>query len=493
MKYISELTLGTGHSIMVGHKPSSLTDEDFFNNFFEAANIKESISSYGLFGSDLNYNTYYPGVSKDDFTPKDEEFIEPSYRLLSEVIVSKYWPTDFSQNGVLKKAMNMLIGQTVNCDHETSVGNAIGSIKSVAWQPAYKDETTGLTIPAGINGILKIDAKSNPRIARGIMMDPPSIHSNSVTVRFEWEKSHKDYGDERFFNSLGTYDAKGELVRRVVTNIISFAETSLVSHGADPFAKQLDKKGKIIHSKNATQTYSFSEMTESKNYYFADFKRLSDREVNEDTLHNTMAYINENEPSKNNNNKKESDMDLLEQLFGEGMLTLADGQEKTKEAAIEMIQGLVSSKTSLTQQVTDLTEKLRLAEENQNPEEVTRLNQLIEADKPFVTVGKASIESLRDTTVADYTKLMGDKVDDNMLSVIQEANFDTLKTLSQNYTTQLNDKFPLACKECGSHDVSRGSAKISNEDETGDSKESLSTGEVLNGVRNKKLRTEKVS
>ena len=184
---ISELTLGSGHSIMLGNKPKQLSDEELFSKFFEASKVNDTIDSYGLFGSDLNYNTYYPGVTKEDFEPKDSEFIEPVYRLLSEAIVSKYWPTDFSQNNVLKKSMNMLVGQTVNCDHETSVGNAIGTVKSVYWQPAYKDETTGLMIPAGINGVLKIDAKSNPRIARGVMMDPPSIHSNSVTVRFKWK------------------------------------------------------------------------------------------------------------------------------------------------------------------------------------------------------------------------------------------------------------------------------------------------------------------
>ena len=33
----------------------------------------------------------------------------------------------------------MLLGQTVNCDHETNIGNAIGAVSQVIWQDEYKD------------------------------------------------------------------------------------------------------------------------------------------------------------------------------------------------------------------------------------------------------------------------------------------------------------------------------------------------------------------
>jgi len=66
------------------------------------------------------------------------------------------------------------------------------------------------------------------------MMSPPSIHSNSVTVKFGWEPSHKFETDSEFFDKLGTYTKKGELIRIVVNLIKSYHETSLVSHGADP-------------------------------------------------------------------------------------------------------------------------------------------------------------------------------------------------------------------------------------------------------------------
>lgn len=108
--------------------------------------------SIWIWGGDIDYNTYYPNLDKSELTPKDEEFIEPMFRLLSETIVSKNWnPTDFGQNGVLKASMKLLLGQTVNCDHETNIGNAIGAVSQVMWQESYKDGS--FTIPAGINGI----------------------------------------------------------------------------------------------------------------------------------------------------------------------------------------------------------------------------------------------------------------------------------------------------------------------------------------------------
>lgn len=74
-------------------------------------------------------------------------------------------------------------------------------------------------------------------------MDPPSIHSNSVSVRFIWDKSHPNLDEDEFWNKLGTYDEKGNLICRVVKEIVSYYETSLVSHGADPFAQKIDEMG----------------------------------------------------------------------------------------------------------------------------------------------------------------------------------------------------------------------------------------------------------
>lgn len=207
-EHLDSMTIGQGHTIMAGYIPEAVGAQTFSENYYKWKNpTPDTIAQFGFWGGDIDYNTYYPNLDKSELTPKDEEFIEPMFRLLSETIVSKNWnPTDFGQNGVLKASMKMLLGQTVNCDHETNIGNAIGAVSQVMWQEAYKDGS--FTIPGGINGILKIDGKANPRIARGILMEPPSIHSNSVTVQFKWDKSHPSMEESEFYQKLGTYDSR---------------------------------------------------------------------------------------------------------------------------------------------------------------------------------------------------------------------------------------------------------------------------------------------
>jgi hypothetical protein len=227
------MVVGQGHSILVGNLPEPVDAQEFNEKFYEWHKpTQESIQQLGLFGGNINYHTYYPELKEEDLKPKEEEFIEPVFRLLSATIVSKNWmPTDFGQGDVLKRSIKLMLGQTVNCDHETDIGNAIGAVSKVMWQEAYKDGN--IYVPAGMNGVLKIDGKANPRIARGILMEPPSIHSNSVTVQFAWDKSHPEMDDNEFWDKIGTYDSKGNMVRRIVTNIVRYLETSLVSHGAD--------------------------------------------------------------------------------------------------------------------------------------------------------------------------------------------------------------------------------------------------------------------
>ena len=52
--------------------------------------------------------------------------------------------------------------------------------------------------------------------------------------------------DNEFYQKLGTYDSKGVMVRRMVTEIVRYLETSLVSHGADSFARKLARMVKSL-------------------------------------------------------------------------------------------------------------------------------------------------------------------------------------------------------------------------------------------------------
>ena len=417
------------------------------------------------------------------------------FRLLSETIVSKNWnPTDFGQNGVLKASMKLLLGQTVNCDHETNIGNAIGAVSQVMWQESYKDGS--FTIPAGINGILKIDGKANPRIARGILMEPPSIHSNSVTVQFKWDKSHPGMEDGEFYQKLGTYDSKGEMVRRIVTEVVRYMETSLVSHGADSFAQKIGEDGKIINPTFAKRTWSSYEEyrdDKSKQYFFTDYKTdfnsFQEKDNTPDSFNDNGTQENHN-PNKENMNKELQE--FLEKLFGDNMLSLAEGKEMTQEEVISCIQSLVSSKNSLQTTVDNLT-----TEKSSLTEQITNLNAEVANLKEMATVGKNHIASLRENAVTTYKKLMGDKADETIVTMLnaETTGIVTLISLTKDYQSRLEEKFPMVCASCGSHDVSRASSVAENENEgktdksaTASNSEAKSTSETLEDLYKKKFK-----
>lgn len=483
---MESMIIGSGHTIMAGFLPTGVEPQTFSENFYRWNHVsKESVEKLGLFGSDIDYNTYYPNLTKEDLTPNADEFIEPVFRLLSATIVSKNWnPTDFSQPGVLKASMRMLLGQTVNCDHSTDIGNAIGSVSQVMWQEGYRDGN--FMIPAGINGVLKIDGKANPRIARGILMDPPSIHSNSVTVQFKWDKSHPGMDDRDFWDKLGTYDEKGNMIRKVVTEVVRYLETSLVSHGADSFAQKIGEDGKIINPEFAKRTWtSFAEYQEDtkKAYYFTDFKEdINSYQENNDTPPNN---INTNNPLNNNTMNKEL-KEFLEKLFGDNLLSLAEGQEVSTELALSAVQSLVNSKKTLEASITNLT-----TEKNQLSEQITQKDAEIANLTAMATVGKNHIASLREEVVGNYKKLKGDKVDETIVTMLnaETTGLQTLISLNKDYKAQLEEKFPLTCSKCGSHDVTRSSSVVEDpkKDDTTSNSEVPSTNDVIGSLYRQKM------
>ena len=496
------MVLSAAHSLMVSNVPEVVIEaHSLSENFFKGAgnfgeDPKKSLERFGMWGGTLNVNQFMPEVTPEMLKPKDSDFIEPMFRMLSAAIVAKkYNPTEFSE-AVLKESMPLLVGQSVNLDHETDVANAIGAVKSVEWQEAYKDEKAGIIIPAGINGILKIDGISNPRIARGIQMDPPSIHSNSVTVEFAWEPSHTFEDIWEFYSKLGTYTENGELIRRVVTKIISYKETSLVWHGADPFA-QLIKSGKLNSPAYAgSQYYSFSEEKAaeandpSKRVSMFDFKVLSEKDIK----YNTTQSNNEKGAGKGNHNNQnnKSNMNkelqqLLERLFGENLLTLSEGQEVSAELALTQVKDLVQQNQSLTEAVASKDSEIQTLKE-----EKANLEKDLESYQEVKKNWDSHIKSFREETVAAYKKVSGEEnVDQNILALLENegTTMETLSALRKTYDAQLEEKFPMHCNHCGSKDVGRASS-INPEDDEEKNQASKSTRDIAQTLADRKLRGE---
>lgn len=451
--------LGSGHSLITAPKQMGVpVDIKAFKNAEEhrlkAVNKRTNLVSMGLFEtSSPNYTNYYPEVKAEDLNPSDADFVFPVFRLLSKTIVHPTWnPIDFGKGSVLKDSIPLLIGQSIYVDHETAVGNAIGSVSKAWWQNAYTT-AEGLKVPGGIVGELKIDGKSNPRLARGIMMDPPSIHSNSVTVAFTWEKSH-DLSDNEFWEKLGTLDKDGKMIRRVVNKVKAYYETSLVSHGADSFAKKLDEAGKIILPTHVNAITSFSDHPKNKPFYFLNFKDVEDVVQNSSTT--PKKQIQANNTIQNQSNMKKELVELAKMLGlefdGENISSLA---QEIQEKLIKPLQGEVTKFKDSEKALNDTITKLKGEKEDLE----TQLKG--EKEKPLKTIREAIISNISKIYLGEENK---DKVTKLTNMVNNLTDETSLHVLATQYEEELENKFPMTCQNCHSTEISRNSASKKGEE-----------------------------
>lgn len=483
--YTGIIRMSAAHSMIISHLPSKVGMEGL-SEHLNSDNNQTDVEKFGLWDiASPNYNTFYPDATPEDFKPKDEEFIEPVFRLLSETIVMKGYPIDFSTPGVLKKSKNMLLGQTINIDHEVAVGNAIGSVSKVTWQESYKTKS-GIIVPAGINGVLKIDGKSNPRIARGIQMEPPSIHSNSVTVRFKWEPSHSYENKYEFWDNVGSYHKDGTLVRLKVVDIISYSETSLVSHGADPYAQKINDDNEINNPSYASKQYSFSKDSEKNTYKaFVDVDFKTSLTANHTTT-----------PPKNNNNKKdnkgENDMEeFFEQIADKFSLTI-DKESKPEDVLKLLGAKFTDLETKFNTASTDLT---KVTGEKNDLE--TKFNNL-ETEKEGLETKIESFKAIEDAQKAEALRLYkltvdeGKEPDASMVKLIEEADIDGSQAFITKFKGEVEAKFQPSCKKCGSTDVSMASAK-DGEDDKGKGAETKTFNDSFDIANNYKAKKRKRS
>lgn len=452
------IELSSAHSIILPNRPPIVKGEDF--NKLITEDPHSEVESFGLFETSTpNYTTYYPDATAEDLDPSDDEFITPTFRLLSKVIVSKFRPIDFGKGNVLRDSMRLLLGQTINIDHEVAVGNAIGSISEVSWQNTYKTKS-GIVVPAGINGVLKIDGKSNPRIARGINMNPPSIHSNSVTVRFEWEPSHKFKDENDFYRLVGTYNDKGELIRAIVTKVIAYHETSLVSHGADRFAQKVNSDGQIVNPEYAETVKQFSAEKPLNVKAGLDYKN----NIIGLSLDSTIPSGNNNKGKSNTKTTKMNELkDFLVNQLGFKSEDLTD--ENLIESLTGHVDDLKDQLSTLTTEKEDLDGQVSTLESDKGELE-KKFNSL---DEKYKELEKSSSDlegataEMRTEAVKFYKLCKGDDADEKIVKLMETAKFDVIKSLLTEYRKEADEKFGYVCNDCESNNVSRKSADTSDD------------------------------
>lgn len=439
------------------------------------------IMQMGMFGDGNNANTFYPGVSvPKDVMPKPEDFIDVPFRLLSATTVGagSWKATDFSDVNMLRASKDKLLAKPIYFNHDTSVLNWVGGIKSVKWSDAFTNGD-GIKVPAGIDGMMSIDAKSNPKIARGVLTG--NVFSNSVTVVFNWEPSHKFDSEHQFMDRIGEMGDDGKMIRRIVTSIEDYYESSLVWLGADPFAKLIDPAGNLKNIDLAGISYSkisgdIKKAYDEKHEYrvFFGFEK--------DLLH--LSKRNE-KTTLNNNIMNDKILAQLAVLLGVEVstltveslskLSLANPADVTVNA--ENATLATSLKTAITEfsaanptvdvkdtaaflaahkfvpatQVAEFanaqTELVTLRKEK------TDLTTEVTSLKADATLGQSFIKMKRDETVRLYKVAQGDKATDAVVALINEAKPEALEGLLAQYAGDATGKFASTCTDCGSNKI----------------------------------------
>lgn len=478
-KVTGEILVLDNAGLMVGRPCADLMQKGQLLGQFPGAagfdeKLKKGMIRFGYFGNDAN--KFYPNTTRADLLPQPDDFVDIPFRLLSATVVGggTWKATDFSNSAILRGSMSKLAEKPVYTDHDTTLENWVGIIKTVKWSDSFN--SNGIIVPAGIDGILSIDAKTNPKVARGLLLG--SIFSDSVTVLFDWEPSHSIGSDEgmwSFYETIGDIADDGKMVRRVVTEIHDYYETSLVWLGADPYAKLIDDNGNLRHIDTASiVTLSKEEKEKAIKGYQRDKKFKCDFALDKNVIYLSKQRLSEEEPKREDVMNKE----ILEHL--RKILGLAADAEITLDHAKKL--GLITSDEVVSQasafsglkeieiipatgeaikfsgkpddfKVTSnshlLVEKARFAAMKDSATEVTRLTTELNAAKDNAELGKKYLKLKQDEVIRLY-KLAVAKPDEAVIGLMSKANSVELDGLLDQYAKGATDKFGGCCKACGS-------------------------------------------
>jgi hypothetical protein len=445
--------------------------------------------SLGGWSSVVDNAKYFPNVTAKDCIPKPEDFLLIPFRFISATLVGaeSYRATRFPAD-VLKAAMPLLEGRPVYTDHDTSTStNIIGHVESVYWQEEYFDEKAGLTIPAGINGNFAINCKIAPHVASNLYTG--ALDSNSVTVEFYWEPSHKMLSpDDNFSYKIGEYDENGKPYCRVVTEILKFPETSPVTRGADPFARTLGRDGKIIAPDTAMLSLSETELVKVLNKDSHSIICKSDVNVLRLSL-SDKGYQQSNSDGNTEIKKVKMNDKLL--LFAVTLLGLTADTTELTDAQQDLFIAKLSEqreekpnveREALTSLLTrselsvgaDVTPyKLAKVEElTALNASVTNLRGELEAAKtenerlkPLAATGETVIVSLRAEAERLHTAVMKGAPNAAILSLIKTADKEALEGLVKSFGGELTGgEFQATCTKCGNADNVSFQSSVPSED-----------------------------
>lgn len=461
--------------------------------------VKAMHSSFGWIGN--NANIFLPDLNvPDGVIPKPEDFVQIPFRLLSATIVAggTWRATDFSDESVLRASVNRLDKKPVYLEHDTTLENWVGLVQTPKWTNAFRAKD-GTDVPAGIDGMISIDAKTNPKILRGVLAG--GIFSNSVTVVFDWKPSHEFQNDYDFERMIGTLAEDGNMIRRVVTKIHDYYESSLVWLGADPYAKLIDEDGNLVHIDHVNAyNKSFEKETDAvKNTYTQNKSFEISCGLTKDVLY--LSHEKVGTPTQIDNNKvNNSDMKpelvtLLLALFGLSSieavteahiksLQVTPAPDAEKEAEVQANAAVATKAVSLMKAIdkdeasfdkfvekhsfvkTEELAELKAAKESVATltTEKENLTAQVADLTPKAEFGTQMLSAQRAEVERLYKASALDKASDAVISLIAKADIKELQALAIQYGGKAMLSFGGKCKSCGSDEISFQSSRAKDEE-----------------------------
>jgi hypothetical protein len=339
------------------------------------------------------------------------------FRMLSKALIEDY-ALDFTKGNVLKDAIKLFTTKIFK-DHSTHVENSIGVTMNPVWS-----NSRGLE---GIDGDYKIFREFGASIISRLLTDPPILDSTSVGIRFTYEKSHP--GLEDFYYHLGE-EIDGEIVRLIITKILSVPEVSIVYAGADPNAKRL-QANKYHNNDNSS-----SEIPGDENEQEDEMKLKASILKALGIALETFGLVEQGEEVEVSSEKFEAILTSV---------TKENSQLKENLAQYAVLFGMEKFSAGF--------------EHNKN---VAKLKELLEEPKQI-------LEGYREDALKAYRLFMDNKEDQVMVDLIKNSDLKQAKAFLSQYGTKLNGKHPLRENSLGNK--TRGSSGLSGEQSNNDDDE----------------------
>lgn len=392
--------------------------------------------------------------------PTDDDYAFFPFRHLSKTTVGagSFQATDFAKGNVLRDAVPLLSRVPAYTNHMIWVGNEIGVVGEAEWQNKTTN-TKGEDIPAGINAPFVIDRKLYPNLVRKLnSLYGSPIDSASVTVGFIWEPSHDFEHPEDFYWHLGEV-LEDNMVRRIVSSIEGFEESSLVWSGADPYAKYLDNKklvpnpdvyrtiegGRFKNERQAKEAW-YQEFLQQRHYFVMDSEQPQRVQKFSLRLHKTPHNKYTDVPTRRPGSAQ-TKISMNEKIL---ILLAAQLGTTTEQLSEEMLNDYAFMKKedkrsleSKVQNATVMESKVQTLEQerDQIKEQLNQLTQQRAEEKTFTEFGKKHLALRRDEAKKLYTKFTNGEPKEAILKSIDSWDIETLEASMESWGGSLLEKY----------------------------------------------------